>query len=133
MKTAVYINYGRFVVDCSHPDCTDARLVEPGQKSATCATGHRCDLDWPDKAPQVMAALQERLSEKRRNWFPKDHPLAAAIGAPHGQSIRELRAEAVEGEASDAAALAEHRTQLLAQMRDLGVTAEEATAALKGT
>lgn len=131
MPTAlVYINWGRFVCECI---CGDARVVEIGQKTMTCVNGHTSDLVWPDGIAQILAALGERTSEKRRNWFPKDHPVAVATGQPHGQSVRELKAEAEAGEAADAAGLADRRAQLLAQMRDLGVTPDEALAALKGT
>lgn len=125
----VYINWGQFVADCP---CGDARHVQPGDRSMRCVDGHQNDLEWQDDAPRVMAALGERVSTKRRNWFPRNHPLAVAAGWPHGQTVDEIRAETQFGEAADAADLATRRTHLLAQMRALGVTVDEALTALKG-
>jgi hypothetical protein len=138
MESPVYINWGRFVADCPAPGCGDAREVEPGQKTMTCCVGENCpghtsDLGWPTGVPQVMAALQERISEKRRNWFPDGHPFAVAAGLPHGQSVAELRQETERGEAEDADMLARRRSELLGQMKKLGVTPEEALNVLKGS
>lgn len=139
----VYVNWGRLVAECDFPGCGDARVVDIGQPTMQCCVGdgrqgnqcpgHVSDLDWPADLPQVVTALNERTSDKRRNWFPQGHPVAVATGQPHGQSVAELQAEAEAGEAADAAFLAERRAELLGQMRDLGVTSDEALAALKGT
>lgn len=129
MDVPVYINWSRFVVDCP---CGDAREVEPGQRTVTCVDGHLLELQWPGNAPQIMAVLGERIAVKRRNWFPKNHPLALALGQPHGQTLDEVRAETEAGEAADAGALADRRVALLAQLKDAGVTPDEALAALKG-
>lgn len=132
MKTLVYINWGRFVADCSSVDCTDARELEPGQADMTCISGHPSRLDWPDNAAQLMAVLQERLSDKRRNWFPAGHPLAVNLGQPHGQTLDELRAEADAGESADAQALADKRAQVLAQVQALNIPLDDVLTALKG-
>lgn len=129
MKAPVYINYGRFVVDCP---CGDAREVEPGQRSAACVDGHALDLEWPSNAAALMAALSERINPARRNWFPHNHPLALGLGKPHGQTPDDLRREAEAGEARDAAAITDRRAALLAELKDAGITANEALAALKG-
>lgn len=125
----VYINWGRFIAECP---CGDAREVLPGQRAETCAAGHAMTLHWPGNAAQIMAVLSERLSDKRRNWFPRNHPLAIQLGQPHGQTVDELRAETEQGEEADAAALADRRAILLGQMKEAGITPDEALAALKG-
>jgi hypothetical protein len=129
MKAPVYINYGRFVVDCP---CGDAREVQPGERTTACVDGHPLDMEWPADAAALMTALAERISVKRRNWFPRLHPLALQLGKPHGQTPDELRRETETGEAADAAALTDRRAALLAEMKDAGITADEALAALKG-
>lgn len=129
MTTPVYINYGRFVVDCP---CGDAREVQPGERSTACVEGHALNLEWPDNAAALMAALSERVNVARRNWFPRNHPLALDLGKPHGQTPDDLRREAEVGEARDAAAIADRRAALLAELKDAGITANEALAALKG-
>ncbi len=145
MKAAAYLNHGRWVAHCPEPTCDDARAVYPedrnGNPSPTrvlnqvCANGHAFTIEMPppDDEARIFAAVSERLSDRRKNWFPRDHPVALALGQPHGQSVRELREEAQAGEEADAAHVAERRAQLLAQMRQLGVTPDEALAALRGT
>jgi len=118
----VYINWGRMVADCW---CGDAREVELGQKTMTCCVGDGCPghlnaLVWSGNMAAILAALSERISAKRRNWFPTGHPLAVAGGFPHGQTPDELRAETAVGEEADARAVAERRAALLAELRQLG-------------
>lgn len=117
----VYVNWGRVVAECR---CGDARTVEIGQQTMTCCVGHGCpghdsDLVWPNGMPAILAALAERLSDKRKNWFPPGHPVAAAGGYPSGQTPDELRAETAAGEAADAQAIAERRAALLDELRRL--------------
>lgn len=130
MDVEVYINWGRFIAECP---CGDAREVEPGQRMEACVDGHVMDLQWPDDAPQVMAVLGERISAKRRNWFPAGHEVAIRLGQPHGQSLDDLRQEADEGEAADSAWLAERRAYLLAELHKVGVSTEDSLNALKGS
>lgn len=144
MKAAAYLNHGRWVADCPAAGCTDARAVYPEGRDGSpspvrvleqvCKGGHAFTIEMPpaDIEAQLVAAVAERLSDQRKNWFPRNHPLALALNMPHGQSVRELREETQAGEAADAEVLAQRRAQLLAQMRELGVTADEALAALKG-
>lgn len=128
-EVAVYVNWGRLIADCR---CGDAREVEIGQRQMTCVDGHVSALVWPPNTPQIMAALNERTSDKRKNWFPRNHPLALVGGLPHGQSVRDLQEETEQGEAADAAMLADRRADLLGQLKELGVTPDEALVALKG-
>jgi hypothetical protein len=144
VKAVAYLNHNRWVADCPAPGCTDARAVYPEDQSGipspvrlsdqVCAFGHAFTIDMPpvEVEAQINAAMAERISKWRRNWFPRNHPRAISSGRPHGQSIRELREETEAGEAADAEALAAKRAALLAQMRELGVTPDEALSALKG-
>jgi hypothetical protein len=125
-ESPVYVNWGRMVADCSRPGCTDAREVDAGQKRIECANGHVSELGWDPRLPQIVTALDERLSDKRRNWFPRGHPLAMVGGLPHGQSPDDLRAETAAGEESDARMVAECRAALVAQMREFGLSVDEA-------
>lgn len=142
MKSLVYVNWGRLVAECASPGCGDARAVELGQRSATCCVGdgitsrcpgHPFELVWPPNMAQILAALDERTAEKRKNWFPKGHPFAVATGQPHGQTVRELREEAEAGEASDAEHLADRRSQILAELRESDIPLEDILAALRGS
>lgn len=122
----VYVNWGRTVAECP---CGDAREVAPGQAAMTCCVGPDCPghivtLVWADEMPAILAALSERTSDKRKNWFPAGHPLAVAAGFPHGQTADELRAETDAGEARDAEAVADKRAELIAQLRELGAVDE---------
>lgn len=96
-ETQVYVNWGRLVADCGRPECSDARTVEPGQAAMVCVMGHQSALLWDDALPNVVAELSERGEERRRNWFPRGHPLATTTGQPHGQSLSELRDEHAAG------------------------------------
>ena len=130
MRTQVYVNSGRLVADCPFPGCGDARLVGFGQQQMTCCIGdgqpgdtcpgHTANLEWPEQMPAVLAALAERTSDTRKNWFPRGHPLAVLGGYPHGQTPDELRAETEAGETADAALVADKRAVLIAQLRELG-------------
>ncbi|WP_328382915.1 hypothetical protein OHQ88_10520 [Micromonospora zamorensis] len=92
----VYVNWGRFVVDCPAGGCHDAREVAPGQDGEVCVAGHPMSLRWPDGAPALLAELQRRPDERTRNWYPEGHPAAVRAGLPQGQSVEELRAESAE-------------------------------------
>jgi hypothetical protein len=121
----VYVNWGRIVAECW---CGDARVVEIGQQTMTCCIspscpGHTNDLEWPDNLPAIVTALSERLSEKRKNWFPPGHPFAIAGGYPTGQTPDELRAETATGEAADAQVIAERRAALLEELQRLDAEA----------
>lgn len=122
-EAPVYVNWGRLVADCR---CGDARAVDLGQKQMTCIEGHVSELAWPPDAPQILTALSERLSNKRKNWFPRNHPLALAAGLPHGQTPDELRAETAAGEASDAEQITDRKAALIAQMQEFGLDVDAA-------
>lgn len=129
MKTQVYINWGRLVADCP---CGDAREVKIGDTAMRCDGGHVNELVWADEIPRALAALEERTADRRRNWFPRDHPYAVRTGQPHGQSVRALREEAAAGEEADAQHLAEQRARILAEVRAANIPIDVVLAALKG-
>jgi hypothetical protein len=133
MDAPVYVNWGRLVADCPRPHCGDASAVEPGQQSMMCVNGHPATLRWAADTPAVLAVLDERTSDKRKNWFPAGHPFAVAAGLPHGQTLDELRAEAEAGEAADALQLADKRAAVLAQVQALDIPLEQVLDALKGS
>lgn len=119
-QAQVYVNWGRLVADCGWTGCRDAREVEIGQRTIRCVIEHVSDLAWPTDMPAILAALAERTSDKRKNWFPKGHPMARLGNFPAGQTPDELRAETAAGEKDDAQVLAEKRKGLIAQLRELG-------------
>lgn len=129
MKALVYVNHGRLVAECR---CGDARMVEIGDRDMTCVAGHPAELEWPDGIAQILAALDERTSDTRKNWWPRNHPVALATGQPHGQSVRELRKEAEAGEEADAQRLADQRARILAELRAADIPLEDVLDALKG-
>lgn len=115
--TAAYVNWGRIVGDCGLAGCDDAVLLQPGQQAMQCVSGHVSDVQWDKGIPAVMSVLAERPEERRRNWFPKGHPLALATGQPHGQSIQELREE----HRREVAAGDERRNQLAEVLAGFGL------------
>lgn len=120
-RTQAYVNWGRLVADCAQPGCSDAVQLQPGQQAMFCVHGHPSAVEFDDALPAVMAALGERAEERRRNWFPRGHPLAVATGQPHGQSIDDLRAEHTKGVALDEQARAARREQLAAVLGEFGL------------
>ncbi|MFF3867346.1 hypothetical protein [Micromonospora sp. NPDC001898] len=128
MIAQVYINWGRFVIDCPHSDCHDAREVTPGQQAEVCAAGHLLVVQWPPDAAQIHAALAERPQERTRNWFPQDHPVALQGGQPHGQSPDDLRDEARQREE----AALDRAEQARALLAGLGLELDPVTGVVKG-
>jgi len=123
--TAVYINWGRFIVECS---CGDAREVKPGQATETCVNHHVIKVEWPRGIEQISTALTDRPEDRHRNWFPEDHPVALATGQPHGQTVADLKVEARHHEAETA----DKRQQVADAMAALGLTFDPATGLVKG-
>lgn len=94
-----YVNFNRWIADCP-TGCGNAASLDSGQTTFYCNPPGGCGLivavDWPKNSVDIWETLQERPMPKTRNWFPEDHPLALRCGAPHGQSVEELRKEAQE-------------------------------------
>jgi hypothetical protein len=93
MKARAYVNYGRWIAECS-ADCGSARVLDPGQTFFHCSEcGVISPVEWPGNAQEIWDALQERPAPRTRNWFPSGHTLALRSGCPHGQSVSELKQE----------------------------------------
>lgn len=146
MDAPVYFNHGRWVANCPVPGCGDAVALHPQDRHTgvpsphpvlmqLCANGHDLRLVAPPEElrARIETALMERVSATRRNWFPRDHPYALANGWKHGETVDEIKRETDVGESADAEAVAARRAVLLSQMKEFGVTVDEALAVLKGS
>lgn len=102
LKAYAYHNFGRWVVDCPAPQCTDARAVYDKngirQTEDTCARGHHFQIEMPPPAleAQITAVLSERVADEDKAWYPRGHERATLVGLPTGQSVADLRAEGEE-------------------------------------
>jgi hypothetical protein len=134
MKTALaYFNWGRWVVDCPEPGCTDARSVYTQDKDTgeyvgkphtedVCANGHpfRIAMPPPTMEARIVTALAER-DDADKSWFPRNHPLALAGGFPHGQDVDDLLAENERAAQHRAARTGERDKRLRETLATLGV------------
>lgn len=89
--TSAYLNWGRWVAECSVPDCFDAAELPIGETGMRCVLGHRSSVKWPPNARALEQAVAER-QEQNRNWFPLGHPVGEALGVA-GQTPDDLREE----------------------------------------
>ena len=119
--TQAYINWARIVCDCGYLGCSDAVEVQPGQDAAICEAGHISAVEWDPGLPAALEVLNERAEDRRKNWFPKAHPLAVATGQPHGQTVAELRDEHIQGVAADQTAREERRQRIAALLGEFNV------------
>lgn len=97
-QSVVYMNYGRWVVDCSNPECTwaysamsteDGSIWLPWQRTyvprpltlLNCngdengpGCGWRVNLEWPerDEALEIERLLFARPLKANRNWKPPE-------------------------------------------------------------
>lgn len=129
MRTALaYFNWGRWVVDCPEPGCTDARSVYTQDKDSgeyvgkphtedVCAHGHpfRIVMPPPQMEARIVAAVAGRAVEGDKSWYPEGHVRAAMQGFPTGQTVDELLAENEEVAAFRAA----QAEQMEANLRDI--------------
>lgn len=96
-RARAYVNWGRWVADCTRPYCNSAAKLDPGQPVFYCAECRQiADIDWPTDAEEIWSELERRPVPGTRNWFPAGHELALRSGRPHGQTVAELRAETLE-------------------------------------
>jgi hypothetical protein len=65
-----YANWGRWVADCPHPYCYDARALLPGQDGMICQQGHASEVQWPADADAIQALLACRPDPTTRNSRP---------------------------------------------------------------
>lgn len=123
MNALAYINFGRWVVDCPVPGCTDARQVEPPLMDDVCAHGHPIHalMPPPDQAAALMAELVRRPVEADRAWYPAGHPRALLAGLPTGQSVADLRAETVQVAQLRARQQDDRQQRLAVLLAELGV------------
>jgi hypothetical protein len=123
MKALAYYNYGRWVVDCPHPGCTDAREVNPARLEDTCILGHPFTIEAPpaEVAEAIAAELKTRPFEADQGWYPKGHVRAELAGQPTGQSIADLRKEAREVAALRAKQSQERRDRFAAMLAEHGI------------
>lgn len=70
-----YVNNGRWVADC--PDCNSALDLAEGQDRFICGECDNTLLDgwarklvWPERQPEIEAALSARKLTANRNWWP---------------------------------------------------------------
>lgn len=90
-KSDVYYNYGRWVVDCPREYCNSAEKVDGGQQLERCTNCLQdIEITWPTDWVDIASVLDLRPVPNTRNWFPPDHRLAIASGAPSGQSVQDL-------------------------------------------
>ncbi len=96
MRAAVYVNHGRWVVECPADNCRGAidvseRIGGDAWVSCDCADrsvcyhgDNRCGLmlsvDWPDDPLEIWRILYRRHDPSTRNWLP-------------GETVEDLKAE----------------------------------------
>lgn len=130
MRTAAaYYNWGRWIVDCPEPGCTDARAVYHPTTGArqthdVCANGHPIQIDMPPPPveAQIGAVLSERAVEADRSWYPTGHRRAVLSGLPTGQSVKELAEENRKVSAYRTAQRQHEQARVRELLADLGVT-----------
>lgn len=92
--TQAYVNYSRWIADCSYPGCANAQMVEPGQFMFACVEcHHECTVVWPPDAELIDAVLGARPVPSTRHWAPAGHWQAIACGFPDGQTVEDLLEE----------------------------------------
>ena len=68
--TQAYTNHGRWVAECGTPYCTEAHLVEPGDRFECGNCGESYGVEFPDDKLLIDAALGRRVVPQTRNWLP---------------------------------------------------------------
>jgi len=124
LRTALaYYNWGRWVADCPHPGCSDAREVKPPQMEDACVHGHPFRIQMPPaaEAAAIVAELGRRTQEQDRAWYPRGHARAELAGQPTGQTVAQLRAETVEVEAFRASQQRDRKDRLASILAEHGI------------
>jgi hypothetical protein len=118
-----YVNWGRWVVDCPDPGCTDAREVNPLQLEDVCVQGHPFRILMPAErdASAIVEELGRRDLEQDRAWYPAGHVRAELAGQPTGQSVEQLREETAEVTRTRAKQRADRKQRLAAMLAEHGV------------
>lgn len=118
-QVLAYVNWGRWIGSCVAPGCFDAVELAPGQETMACIRGHVAPVRWPGNAAAIMGALEARIDESKRNWFPSGHPMAEAGGYPTDQSPADLERERLAHEAGEPRET--KRDRAVALLRELGL------------
>jgi hypothetical protein len=114
-----YANYGRWVVDCPRPWCTNAMQVWRGQDGFECqgrdACGWSSPIVWPPDPDAIETILAARPTSTVRNWavggtlaelveenavhgfLPKQWADPALTGSPHPKIIETVNEVVVGG------------------------------------
>lgn len=89
-----YVNHGRWIADCSYPDCNSAEALKPRQTQFHCSNCHYiASVEWPLFPDDITAALRVRPVPQTRNWAPAGHRQALVTGFPEGQTVNDLEEE----------------------------------------
>ena|SRR5688572_3137716 len=98
----VYVNHGRWVVECPREFCANAFTVSARQSIFECKGNGSCGMvatiTWPANSDDLWEALMQRPVPATRNWFPVGHELAVRFSLPMGQSPKDLIDEQKEME-----------------------------------
>lgn len=127
-EALAYYNYSRWVADCPHPKCNDARLVNPDRLEDVCAHGHPMTIVMPSarQAAQIEEVLAERAMDADRAWYPAGHVRAKMAGQPVGQSVAELREENAKVAELRTRQSQDRKAQLAALLAEHGVDVDAA-------
>ncbi len=126
-RALAYINYGRIVVDCPEPGCSDAREVHPPKVEDVCHHGHpfRIDLPPDSEITAILGELAKRANDADRAWYPAGHLRAELAGQPTGQTVEDLREETRMVQEIRAQQQAERKGRLAAFLAEHGVTVRD--------
>lgn len=102
-KARVFVYCGEPVASCPRP-CGNVEFVflpvsRGAPRTVPMPVFHcsycqlSCDIEWPDRLPEIMEVLMRRPVPHNRNWYPQDHDDAVRFRIPHGQSVQQLRDE----------------------------------------
>lgn len=99
MTVQAYVNHGRWLADCSYPDCANAEALKPHQTQFHCSNCHHLAVVvWPADVDGITDMLAVRPVPQTRNWSPAGHRQALVDGFPDGQTVSDLEEEnAVHG------------------------------------
>lgn len=91
MTTQAYVNHGRWIADCTDPDCGNAESLELGQSAVLCTNCQALhSVEWPPDAVDIDMVLERRPVPQTRNWSPAGHRQSLAVGMPQGQTVLDL-------------------------------------------
>jgi hypothetical protein len=90
-----YVYNGMWVADCPAGCHNTERLFTPEFTCSYCGYTST-DTTWPDDSAAIMHVLELRPFPHNRNWYPANHPVAAAAHIPSGQTVDDLIAENTE-------------------------------------